>query len=461
MSLTLSIYNSLPFWGKNLAASLRGYYLRSWRYDGETESLVAEILERDRWPLSRWDQWQQQRLEYVLERAAQQVPYYREARKNKADASALDLASWDVLEKPVLRRRARDFVAVDVDRAKMFCDHTSGTTASPLDIWQSPETVKLWYAMSEARWKRWYGVSRHDRWAILGGQMVTPVSRRKPPYWVWNAGLNQLYLSSYHLAPDLIGSYIDALVRYEVVYVLGYSSAIYSLARGALKLGRDDFRPKVAITNAEPLYEHQREVIARAFGCPVRETYGMAEMAAAASECEDGSLHIWPDAGIIEIDGVPGATGDLICTGLVNADMPLVRYRVGDRGRLADGGCTCGRSLPVLDSVEGRTDDILFTSDGREVGRLDPVFKSDIPVSEAQIVQTSLDEVTLRVVPEAGFGPQTEADLSGRLRDRMGDVRISFELVPEIPRTSRGKFRAVVCELPEDQKRELTGGVTN
>src|SRR5204863_3503874 len=125
---------------------------------------------------------------------------------------------------------------------------------------------------------------------------------------------------------------------------------------------------------AEPLYEYQREAISRAFGCPVRETYGMAEIAAAAGECEHGSLHQWRDTGIIEATDGDGPS-DFICTGLINADMPLIRYTVGDSGKLSAKKCPCGRNLPAIETIEGRTDDLLYTVDGRRIGRMDPVFK--------------------------------------------------------------------------------------
>src|SRR5262249_33053111 len=153
--------------------------------------------------------------------------------------------------------------------------------------------------------------------------------------------------------------YLDALRRYRVRYLRGYTSALYTLAREALRRGRTDLEMKVAITYAEPLFPYQREAISRAFQCPVRETYGMVEMAAAASECEDGRLHLWPEAGWIEVlDGdrpaAPGKAGALVATGLLNTDMPLIRYRVGDSVALAgaDMPCSCGRTLPLLQSVE-------------------------------------------------------------------------------------------------------------
>ncbi len=460
MSLSLQIYHKLPPWARSLAASLRGYYLNSWRYDANTEKLVEEILERDHWSKEQWKNWREQRLSFILERAATQVPFYKDAwneRRRKGDKSSWEyLENWPVLEKQSLRESSKEFVADDRNLSKMFCDHTSGTTGTSLDLWMTSDTVKYWYAMSEARWRRWYGVSKKDRWAILGGQLVTPVRQKKPPFWVWNAGLNQLYMSSYHLAPDLVSNYLEALKKYRVNYILGYSSAIYTIAQAAVRQNRKDLKMDVVITNAEPLLAYQREIISEAFNCPVRETYGMAEMVAAASECEEGNLHQWPDAGILEIENEKSGTGDFICTGLVNPDMPLIRYRVGDCGSLADEKCVCGRTLPLLNKIEGRNDDVLYTTDGRRIGRLDPVFKNDLPVIEAQIVQNSLKELVVKYVPAENFDQKNLEDLADRLRERMGDMEVRFENLPQIPRTNRGKFRAVVCNLSAEEKAGLS-----
>ena len=204
----LRLYHRLPYPLRVLAASGRGYYLRWWRYGPETERLVAEALERETWSPARWQAWQQERLALVLHRAAKKVPYYREqwsARRRRGDRAAWEyLENWPILEKEHIRQNPRAFVADDCQIQKMYHEHTSGSTGKPLDLWWSRATVKAWYALFEARWRRWYGVSRQDRWAILGGQLVAPVQTRRPPFWVWNAALQQLYLTSYHLAPDLL-----------------------------------------------------------------------------------------------------------------------------------------------------------------------------------------------------------------------------------------------------------------
>jgi len=461
----LWLYHRLPAPARSAAASLRGYYLRRWRYGPETDRLIAEALDREQWTAAQWDRFREQRLVSVLQRAATRVPYYRalwQARRRLGDRSSWeDLANWPLLDKEAVRARPEAFLADGCRPRRMWRVHTSGTTGTSVTIWRSRETERALYALAAARRRHWYGLSRGDRCALIGGQLVTPTAQRRPPFWVWNAALNQLYMSSYHLAPALLPYYLDALAHYRVAYLEGYTSSLYALAQEALRLGRRDLQVVVAIPNAEPVEDYQRQAIAAAFGCPVRETYGMAESVAAASECQGGRLHLWPEVGCVEVvaDGrnVPaGALGELVCTGLLNADMPLIRYRIGDRGALTASppptACSCGRTLPSLAAVEGRVDDVLFTPDGRRIGRLDPVFKADLPVREAQIVQDTLRRVRIRYVPTENFTPDAARTLVERLQARMGNVAVVLEPVAEVPRTATGKFRAVVCNLPPEER---------
>lgn len=461
----LNLYHRLPPQLRSVAVNVRGVYLHAWRYGSNFEKLVEEVLDREHWGHEQWRCWQAERLAFVLNRAATRVPYYRDQwsmRRRKGDRSSWEyLENWSILEKETVREKAISLVADDCNPRWMFHEHTSGTTGKSLDLWWSRATVQGWYALFEARCRRWYGVSKKQRWAILGGQLVVPVKQRHGPFWVWNAPLNQLYMSSYHLAPDLIPDYVAAIRRHRIEYLFGYTSSLYALASEILRTGAKTLPMQVAITNAEALYDYQRDVIAEAFQCPVRETYGMAEIVATASECIFDKLHLWPDVGTVEVldNNQPvknGATGDLICTGLFNADMPLIRYRVGDRATLAPStSCACNRAFPIVSSVEGRIDDVLYTADGRRIGRLDPVFKTQLAIREAQIIQEALGRVRLRYVPAAGFTTSTEKSMVERLKDRMGNIEVVLEQRDEIPRETNGKFRSVVCLLPDKEKRRL------
>ena len=455
----LHVYQRLPAPVRSWVATVRGRRLNAWRYGPETEGLVAEARARERWSPGEWSVWREERLARLLHRAATRVPWYREhwaERRRRGDRSSWEvLAHWPVLGKEPLRAQPRAFVADDRDPRRMFHAHTSGTSGKPLSLWWGRGTLHRWYALLDLRLRGWNGVSRHDPYAMLGGQLVAGFEQRRPPFWVWNAAMNQLYMSSYHLRPDAAAAYLDAMREHRVRYALGYSSSFFALALAALERGLAPPELAVVMTNAEPLTTVQRERIGHAFRCPVRETYGMTEMACGASECESGRLHLWPDAGVLEVladDGdepaPAGTVGRFVSTGLLDEDMPLIRYQVGDRGAVAaDAACACGRTLPVLAGIEGRQDDVVLTRDGRRIGRLDPAFKSDLPIREAQVVQETLDRLRVRLVPAAGWGPRHEADLAARLRERVGDMEIVFESVAEIPRSANGKFRAVVSML--------------
>ena len=447
----LKVYHRLPPVTRSAVATLRGWYLRRSRYSKQSSALAAEARERDYWTAEQWAKWREERIAYVLERAATRVPYYRELwqrRRRHGDHASWELLeNWPLLEKAEVRKHPRRFLADDFVPSRRFQEHTSGTTGTPVIIWRSRHALEQLYAIADARTSGWEGIPPGVRWARLGGQLITPVRSRKPPFWVWNAAMKQLYLSSYHLAPDLIPYYLEALRRYRIVYLAGYPSSVFALAQEALRLGED--LPMLAVhTNAEPLLPVQRETIAEAFRCPVRETYGMAEGVAGASECPAGRLHQWPEFGHVEV--MPD--GELICTGLLNPDMPLIRYRVGDRGSAPTdlGPCTCGRGLPPMGAIDGRRDDVLVTPDGRLVGRLDPVFKGTNSIREAQIIQEALDHLRILLSPAPGFTDADQAEMIENLRDRMGDVKITVELVDVLPRTSNGKVRAVICNVPAD-----------
>ena len=457
------MYRGLPYPVRGVAASAFGLYLRWWRYAPDTERLVDEALERDEWTQASWAKYQTARLAEVLDRAATRVPYYREAwrkRRVSGDHRSWEvLDHWPILTKDEVRTNPRAFVADDVSASRLFRVSTSGTSGSPLTMWRSRRASVAWYALFEARTRRWYGVDRSVPWALLGGQVVVPPEREVPPFWVWNRPLRQLYLSSLHLKLQNVAAYRDALERHGIEYLYGYASSMAWLAR--LSLEADVRMPpmRVAISNAEPMSSQQRTVIEAAFGCAVRDTYGMVESVAAASECEHGTMHMWPDAGIVELLDAAAAHGAvegshrMICTGLLNDAMPLVRYDVGDRAVIAASStdsCPCGRHLPRMVRVEGRSSDNLVTRDGRLVFWLNPVFY-ELDVREAQIVQPSIDQVIVNLVPGDTLRLEDDAVIAERLHERLGDIDVQVRRVESISRGPNGKFRPVVNLVGHDE----------
>ena len=251
--------------------------------------------------------------------------------------------------------------------------------------------------------------------------------------------------------------YITALNKFKPKYIYGYASALFMLAYEAKKQNLNLPQVEVILNNAEPLYQHQRELISDVFQAPCRDTYGMAETVAAGSECKYGTLHAWPETGIWEIldskDSPVGnrKVGRLISTGLLNKEMPMLRYDSGDLISIdKDYSCKCSRTLPAIIKVEGRNDDCIITSDGRKIGRIDSVFKSDLNIIEAQIIQISKNCLIIKIVPDKDYGAADNQKIKRELEDRIGEMEITFEIISNIPRQKNGKFKTVVSKLREN-----------
>lgn len=458
MTNLLGLYHSFPSPLRSVAASLRGYYLRWWRYGTDTPKLIELAGERESWSAEHWNVWQQNRLSFILDYAVKHVPYYREfwaKRKRDGDrCSHAYLENWPVLKKEELRQSPELFLSDQSKVRNMFRDNTSGSTGTPIYTYLSRKTLHEWYALFEARIRVWHGVSRKERWAIMGGQLVVPFVQRKPPFWVYNTGLNQLYLSTHHLSSSTAGFYIQKLIEFQPSHMIVYPSSAAVLADTILDLKLSPPQLKVIFSNAELLTDMQRGTIEKAFGCKVVNTYGMGEYLVGASECVKGSMHFWPEMGFLEVfddeADIPignDNSGRFVVTSLLNADMPLIRYDTGDRGKLRHfDQCDCGISLPCIDSLDGRSNDLLVTKDGRKVFWINPVFYG-LPLREAQIIQESLERIVVRYVPSKEFAKIHRNIIVERLQQRLGNIAIILEAVEEIPRSPNGKFRAVVSNI--------------
>ncbi len=325
--------------------------------------------------------------------------------------------------------------------------NTSGTTGTPLTV----RFTKEYHQMEMAfRWrhKAWGDCPYLSSGAYISGHAVVPPNQKQPPYWREDRIEKRLLCSSYHLTPVNLPGYLDALTDFAPDFVHGYPSSVYLLAKQMMDNGIATPRPRAVFTASETLLDFQRSVIERAFGTKAFNWYGTTEFTNNIIECAQGSLHQRPDYGVLELLG----DGTMIATGLNNRAMPLIRYKVGDRATRGGGTCACGCAFPLIKRIEGRVEDYVRTPDGRLIGRLDHLFKDVQHVREAQIVQTRLDELVLRIVRAEGFSGKDEQVILKEAHLRLGDsMRIRFEFVDTIERTAGGKFRFIVSQLPRER----------
>lgn len=462
-------YPHLPVWAQNVAISLYGLAYRQERLGGSFHEYQRRFEERDRWPPERMREYLDETVRAALLHAFDQVPYYRrkwaEANIRREDLlhfSAQDLSAIPITPKADLRKDAEEFVARDIPAKQLHRYYSSGSTGTPVTCICTPNAHRQFVAAREARSFGWAGTSIRHRRSMIGGRKVVPPGNTSPPFHRINWAEDQIYFSAFHISARNVRHYVDALNRFQPRVMTGYAHAHYLLARLILEEGlRIDFRPDALVLGSDKLTPEMKAILHSAFGSRTFEEYGSVENCILATECEQGRLHVNPDFGILQIvdgQGLPvgkGETGRIIATGLLNPAQPLIRYEIGDRGMWATQNCSCGRDhLPVLEEVVGRIEDAIISPDGRQTVRFQWVFLGVPHVLEGQIVQETVRRIRLRVVPAGDFCEADANLLRKRIADHLGDVEVLVETISELPRTERGKFRAVVSLLPkEDQLR--------
>lgn len=451
------LFDYLPPFARDCAATLWGLRLRWQRRGRFFKSELDEYRRRQAWSLDEWRSYQDQRLHTLLRRAVTKVPYYRDLYSQgrfpiEKVKTIEDLRYLPILEKEQLREMPKRFLVDELSSWGLYKTRTSGSTGKPVTLYWDSKMSQSWNACFHFRVLEQSGIRAGVNWAMLGGRKVTPFSQSKPPFWIWNAVDRQLYMSVYHMKDEWLGHYIDELKKRQIEYLFGYASAMYSLASYAIRMGRSDLKIPFAISNAEPFYPYQREALTRAFGCRTIDTYAPSELTGGAFECPEGKMHVAPDVGVFEVidsHGSPAQSGELVLTSLMNFSHILIRYRQGDCATLSNTErCSCGLQTPIIEKIEGRRDDVLRTRDGREIFWLQPVFRSSENIIEAQIIQKDWDRLLIKIVPGSDFSEADSKVMARELRARMGEnIAIDFECVEAIPRGAAGKFRSVINEL--------------
>jgi phenylacetate-CoA ligase len=147
----------------------------------------------------------------------------------------------------------------------------------------------------------------------------------------------------------------------------------------------------------------------------------------------------------------PGEPGKLVVTDLNNYGMPLIRYRVEDVGVLGAVPCACGRTLPILQRLEGRVADFLKKPDGGQVAGVSLVERTltKVPgIEQMQLVQEKLNEIEIRRVKGKEFSDQTDEDLISEFRQVFDDsVTLTIIDTEKIPQESSGKYRFSICKI--------------
>ena len=417
---------------------------------------AAEHLDRDEIAAR-----QTRKLAVTVELARRASPFYRELWTTAGPRSSHPvLDGLPVVTKAQLAAAPEAFPLPGF-RGRVVTSRTSGSTGSPMVFHRSLEQESWFWALRFRIWS-WAGYRPGDPYLTINLN----------PRLGWRKHLQDVLFRCAYLtfnADNQDSARIVARLSADGIrHLNGFSSSLYVLARYMIERGAGAPCITGVTSTGDTLFAPYREAVEQAFGVRVLDYYGAGgEGVHLASQCPQSGTryHLHPENAVVELldergPVPPGVPGRLVVTQLDNAAMPLIRYELGDVavGAPPHARCACGRTLPLLERVEGRIPDLIAVPDGTFLVThfFVVLFKNLQSIDRYQVVQDEHDRIRVRLVGRLGAeGGEVETAVRRAVETATrGLLAVEFEWVDEIPLSGAGKRRLVVSRFG----REAIGG---
>ncbi|GAA3535649.1 hypothetical protein [Zobellella aerophila] len=434
-NIAISVYNSLLYKRRHagIYKALRKYYA-----DFDSAEKKAVEIEANA------------RLTKFLEEATSESDWYNRF-KGKA------LREFPVLEKEEL---INNFEMIrTVPDKKAIVGYTGGTTGASMKVVYTYSDMQERFALLD-HFREKYGYKLGKKTAWFSGRTLVKAKDLRRGICYRDDYINKIrFFSSFHISEDNFDIYCRAFLDFKPEFIVGSPSSVYDLCSFALKRGlKAKGIVRVFFSTAETVLPHHCEVIYSVLGCEIVDQYASSEGAPFILQCKSGSMHIHPLSGFFEVvdEGMkPAKEGEILVTSFTTHGMPLIRYRIGDRIKLAsdDYRCPCGSPYQVVESIDGRSTDFIWSPENGKInlGNISNCTKNIHGVVCFQVAQSEENEITVKIVCSSNFDDKEEGRFLNEIRKRVGGgMIINFERVSSIPREKSGKFRIVKNTLVLD-----------
>lgn len=432
-------------------------YYRHYNQLEKNQWLAPGRLERLRWKL----------FTALIKDAYNNTHFYKEVIGDLG-ANPNDFCSMEayrklpILTKQTLQRERNRLKSKNLVPGSFTEDASGGSTGEPTTFYVHNYRYILrdW---EQVRHDRWSGWDLGDPMAILWGASHDLRDREKLYAKMKNLLLRRcIVMDAFALTDEKMESFAKVLIRYKPSMLLAYANAVYTFAQylDEISFPAKRIGLKGIVSSAEKLYDFQRELIEKVFGCAVFDRLGSREVGLIASECHrHEGLHMNADSLIVEFlddkDNTvpPGQPGRIIVTDLHNRAMPFIRYDTGDVGTWRNKPCSCGRTLPLMECIDGRTADFILTKDGRKVHGeyFTHLFYGVRGLKQFQLVQKNLDLIEIKIIKDSEWNASKQEEILQKIRDYMRDQKLQINLifVNSIPKPRSGKLRFTISEIIE------------
>lgn len=449
---------------RNVLLPIYWKYVKKWRtleYYKKLKDWQWKTIEENR-------EIQRKNLYMLIKYVSQNIPYYKQIIQEYNIQFSEDNIFEDIKKFPIL---TKDIIRNNFDKLFKFRDNTyyrnssSGSTGEPLIFYQDRNYLE-WQIAIKILFDEWSGRKLGEPmvklWGLLrdilkGGEGFKGYLKQ------------QLYgviiLPSYKMTEKDMYKYVHRINKIKPRLILAYISSIDELARFIKENCLSIYSPYAIMTSAGVLYPEARVRIEKIFQAPVFNRYGSTEMGDIACNCEKNhGLHLIPSVHYLEImeddDGKEVSQeelGEIIITLLTNYTMPLIRYKIGDRGIFSsEKECSCGRGLPLLKKVEGYIGSVLRNKKGDLIdsGFFFHIFFFRDYIKQFQVIQESMENITINfILKDTEYIKIAEKDfiqISQAIKKVMGsDTIIKYKLVDVIEPSPSGKYLAVLSKVED------------
>ena len=419
--------------------------------------LADRFAETERWPAERLAAAQLRQAGELVRFAQKMSPFYKNRLAGIVAASGKQLTPEAFATIPILTREDVQSAKGTLFSTKLprghgpaFDVHTTGSSGEPVHV-KSTRFSSLFNVAATLRGHRWFG---RDLAATNVSIKVVSDERGRVRNKGWAAGQTGPSFVYSNRIP--VRQLFHWLLHDDPHYLQCHPSILQELIHRSLAVGAKPARLRDVRSMGEILEPGLLALCLREWGVPVRDNYSCEELAILALTCpERDHLHIQSERVLVEIIDdddqpcAPGEIGRVVATGLVNFATPLIRYELGDRA-IAGGPCPCGLGLGVIERIIGRERLPIILPSG---DRLFPVLDAEPlllkgGVRQYQLVQTSVEDIDIKLVADRPLTEPEEADIRAHLQRNFGHpFRMNFIYVDEISREPGGKFQIFKSEL--------------
>lgn len=402
-------------------------------------------------------QWRE--LKRLIDHVYHQVPYYHKLFVSMG-VHPDDITSEEayrtlpLLNKDHIRAHYPDMLAQNRALFQPRKKATGGSTGQPLQYYLDRKSHGALWAFIYRSWNIG-GWNPGDKVVVIGGSSLVPsiATLKKYLYVKLN---NWLFLSAFGINDATVRKWIPKLRKFRAKFMYAYASSAYLLAQYLEKQGVDDVGFEAVFTTSEVLYPKYRDTISRVFSSEVFDTYGGTDGAGYAFECErHEGLHIVAENSYMEVvsnEGTSvkyGGTGEIITTDLYNYAMPFLRYRTGDMATLEGEPCSCGRGLPRLKKILGRSPDFIIARDGRRFHEefFAYLFRDIQWLSQYYVIQHSYEKLEVYLKPNCLPRTPELKKVYDSLKRTFRGMDIVIQMTDKMPVRSSGKYKYIVNKI--------------